>query len=72
MSLSIPIGTYPSVSSSSGFSLRQAGRAVWRFLQSVGASRARVQLEALARQYDRTNPTLALRLRESARHSLVD
>ncbi len=72
MSLSIPSGTYPRASSPSGFSLRQAGRAAWRFLQSVGASRARVQLEALARQYDSTNPTLAYRLRESARHSLVD
>ena len=72
MSLAIPSGTYPRASSTSGFSLQQAGRAVWRFLQTVGASRARVQLEALACQYDSTNPTLAYRLRESARHSLVD
>lgn len=73
MSVAIASGTCPrAVGSPAGFALRRAGRAIWRALQSVGDSRIRRQREALARQCDRSTPTLADRLRESARHSLVD
>ncbi len=72
MSNSLTSGTFPRAASGSGLSLRRFGRQVWAVLEAIGNSRARPHLEALARQYDVSNPGLARRLRESARHSLVD
>lgn len=48
------------------------GQAVWRFLLQVGANRAAPHIEAIARQYEHTDPALARQMREHLRHGLVD
>ena len=43
------------------------GRSIWRFLEAIGASRARSELLRVARSNERINPELAARLRKLAR-----
>ena len=43
------------------------GRSIWRFLEAIGASRARGELLRVASANDRINPELAARLRTLAR-----
>jgi hypothetical protein len=52
--------------------LASAGRAVWRFLLQMGAHRAAPHLNALAAQYDRSNPELARQLRAHVRNDMLN
>ncbi|HEV8315624.1 MAG TPA: hypothetical protein VGQ23_21390 [Burkholderiaceae bacterium] len=48
--------------------VKAGARAVWRALESVGRQRARAHLERVAAGHDNSQPELARRLREAARH----
>lgn len=71
MSASLTSGTYPRGAAQHGpiaavgSSFARWGRALWRGLMALGASRARLHLTALAAQYEYTDPALARQLRQS-------
>ena len=70
MTASITSGTYSRHARPAVSPWRRLTHGLWRFLQDLGARRARPHLEQLARQHDASNPALARHLREAARHSL--
>lgn len=69
MSASLTSGTYPRSAAQHGplgavgSSFARWARLLWRGLVSVGASRARQHLLALAAQYEHSDPALARQLR---------
>ena len=71
MSASLTSGTYPRGAAAHGplvavgSSFARWGRALWRGMSAVGASRARSHLLSLAAQYEHSDPALARQLRAS-------
>lgn len=70
MTASITSGTYPRHAQPAVSQWRRFSHGLRRFLQDLGARRARHHLEQLALHHDASNPALARQLREAARHSL--